>query len=191
MTKAGDLQAPMGPGDVIDYWFWELEPRLWFGGGEALDAEMRVRFRALVDAARGGDLDTWAASPRGRLALIILLDQLPRNIFRGAPQAYASDGKAQGLSTQGIEAGMDRRLALSERQFFYMPLVHAEDPGLQALSFAKFAELAREADEILGHAKAHAEVVERFGRFPARNDILGRVSSSEEDAFLASGQGRF
>jgi uncharacterized protein (DUF924 family) len=86
---------------------------------------------------------------------------------------------------------MDQRLGLSERQFFYMPLVHAEDPATQAPSLAKFAELAREAEDIRGHAKAHASVVERFGRFPARNDILGRTSTPEEDAFLASRRGPF
>jgi uncharacterized protein (DUF924 family) len=145
---------------------------------------MRRRFAGWVEAAVGCELDGWADTPRGRLSLILLLDQFTRNIHRGTAKAFAGDGKAQALVLQGLAAGMDKPLNLSERQFFYMPLVHAEDPALQALSLEKFAEFLREAQAIASYQKQHTEVIERFGRFPTRNAALGRRSTPEEEAFL-------
>jgi uncharacterized protein (DUF924 family) len=175
---------------VIDFWFRELTPRQWFmEGGPELDGRVRARFGALVDAARLGALDRWAASPRGRLALIIVLDQLPRHVFRGLPEAYAGDTRAQALAVEGIEANMDEELTLSERQFFYMPLMHAENRDLQALSLERFEALRDDAEAMLRFASGHRRIVYRFGRFPHRNTILGRGSSLEEEAFLAAGDG--
>jgi uncharacterized protein (DUF924 family) len=172
---------------VVDFWFRELTPRQWFTEGDPkLDDRVRTRFGELVEAARSGILDHWAASPRGRLALIILLDQFPRHCFRGMPQAYASDAKAQALAAEGIGARMDEQLTFAERQFFYMPLVHAEDRDLQALSLERFDTLREDAETVLGFASGHRRIVYRFGRFPHRNKVLGRVSSPEEEAFLAS-----
>jgi len=172
---------------VIDFWFRELTPRQWFsGGGPELDDRVRMRFGDLVRAARAGALDHWAASPRSRLALIIVLDQLPRHVFRDLPGAYASDAKAQTLAREGIEAGMDAYLTLAERQFFYLPLMHAEDGEIQALSVERYTALRDEAQAVLGFALGHRDVVTRFGRFPHRNKILGRASSPEEQEFLAS-----
>jgi uncharacterized protein (DUF924 family) len=176
---------------VLDFWFHELSPRQWFGGGPELDAMIRTRFEALVEKAKQGTLDGWASSPRGLLALIVLLDQFTRNIFRGGPQAFAGDGKAELLSQRAIAEGMDKELTLAERQFLYMPLMHAENRTLQNLSLEKFAELKKEAADILGFAQEHADIVDRFGRFPGRNKALGRASTPEEDAFLASGKGNF
>jgi uncharacterized protein (DUF924 family) len=173
------------PAAVVDFWFRELEPRHWFLGAKRLDEKMRRRFAAWVDAALGGELDGWAKTPRGRLALILLLDQFTRNIHRGTAKAFAGDAKAQALVVDGLAAGMDKPLTLSERQFFYMPLVHAEDPKLQALSLAKFAEFLNEAKSIVGHQQQHAAVIERFGRFPTRNAALGRPSTPEEESFLS------
>jgi uncharacterized protein (DUF924 family) len=162
-----------------------LAPRHWFLGSAQLDAKMRRRFGAWVDAALQGELDAWASTPRGRLALILLLDQFTRNIHRGAANAFAGDARAQALVLEGLEAGMDKPLNLSERHFFYMPLVHAEDLDLQALSLEKFAEFLHETQSIVNHQRDHAATIERFGRFPTRNAALGRPSTAEEQAFLS------
>jgi uncharacterized protein (DUF924 family) len=180
----------MDPVVVLDFWFRELEPRHWFLGSAKLDDQMRRRFGAWVDAALQGELDAWAGTPRGRLALILLLDQFTRNIHRGAPGAFAGDAKAQTLVIDGLAAGMDKPLNLSERQFFYMPLAHAENPELQALSLRKFAAFLGEAQSIVGHQKDHAAIIDRFGRFPARNAALGRPSTPEEEAFLSKPRSR-
>jgi uncharacterized protein (DUF924 family) len=172
------------PDVILDFWFRELEPRHWFLGSKKLDAMMRKRFTGWVDAALDGQLDVWSATPRGRLALILLLDQFTRNIHRGTTRAFAGDAKAQALVLEGLAAGMDGPLNLSERQFFYMPLVHAEDAKLQALSLKSFAAFLREAQSIVKHQKDHAAVIERFGRFPTRNAALARASTPEEQAFL-------
>lgn len=171
---------------VIDFWFRELKPQQWFAEGGQLDERVRAQFGALVAAARLGALDHWATSARGRLALIILLDQFPRHCFRGSPEAYASDTQAQTLAADGIEAGMDEQLTFAERQFFYMPLMHAEDRDLQALSLERFEALLESAEAVVGFASGHRRLVYRFGRFPHRNRTLGRTSSPEEEAFLAS-----
>jgi uncharacterized protein (DUF924 family) len=177
---------------VVDFWFRELTPRQWFqDGGPALDERVRARFGNLVAAARRGELDHWATSPRGRLALIILLDQFPRHCFRGTPEAYASDAKAQALAAGGVAARMDEHLTFAERQFFYMPLMHAEDRDLQALSLERFDALREEAEALVGFAAGHRKIVYRFGRFPHRNNLLGRASSPEEQAFLASDESSF
>jgi len=176
---------------VIDFWFRELTPRQWFTeGGPRLDDRVR-RFGNLVEAARRGVLDHWAASPRGRLALIILLDQFPRHCFRGMPEAYASDAKAQALAADGVATHMDEQLTFAERQFFYMPLMHAEDRDLQALSLERFDALHEAAEAVLGFASGHRKIVYRFGRFPHRNKVLGRASSPQEEAFLASDENPF
>ena len=174
----------MDPIVVLDFWFRELAPRHWFLGSAKLDKEMRRRFSDWVDAAMRGDLDAWAATPRGRLALILLLDQFTRNIHRGKAEAFAGDARAQALVLEGLAAGMDRPLNLAERQFFYMPLVHAEDAELQAMSLKKFAVFLREAQSTVKHQKDHAAIIRRFGRFPTRNAALGRPSTQEERAFL-------
>ena len=169
---------------VIDFWFREISPRQWFKASGRLDTVIRRRFGASVDAALSGKLDAWATTPRGRLALILLMDQFTRNIHRGKAGAFAGDVKAQKLVLEGLAAGADKDLNLAERQFFYLPLSHAEDAALQALSLEKFAEIAREAQSLIGHAEEHAEVVGRFGRFPTRNSALGRASTAQEEGFL-------
>lgn len=176
---------------VLDFWFRELSPRQWFGGGAELDLRIGEQFSIYLEHARQGACDEWSNTPRGRLALIVLLDQFSRHIFRGTPAAFAQDTKAQKLAADGIASGMDRQLTFAERHFFYMPLMHAEDMELQALSVEKFSALKNEAEAVLGIAKQHSSIVERFGRFPHRNAVLGRTSTAEEEAFLASKENRF
>jgi len=177
---------------IIDFWFRELTPAQWFAeGGPELDERVRTRFGALVEAARRGAFDHWASTPRGCLALIILLDQFPRHVYRNRADAYASDVRAQALARAGIDARMDEELTVAERQFFYLPLMHAEDPEIQALSVERFTALRDAAQAVLGFALGHRDTIARFGRFPHRNKILGRGSSAEEQAFLVSDDNEF
>lgn len=173
---------------VLDFWFRELAPGDWFAGGTELDAVVRQRFAALLEEAKRGVHDAWADTSRGRLALILVLDQFSRHVFRGRQQAFDGDARAQRLCREGLEAGMDRALTSAEKHFFYMPLMHAEDAELQALSIAKFSALRDEAASVLEFAEGHRSIVERFGRFPHRNAALQRASTSEEERFLASGE---
>ena len=196
------------PKDVTTFWFRDatrspeaLERRgaVWFGAEPAFDRECATRFAAsLADAARGA-LDDWTGTPQGRLALVILLDQMPRNIHRGSPAAFAHDVQAAAHCIAGIESGQDRSLHPVERVFLYMPLQHAEDLGLQRRSVERFESLAAEVDdawrdrfaENAHYARLHRDIVERFGRFPHRNRVLGRESTEEELSYLADGAPTF
>jgi len=183
------------PEQVLDYWFPGDPTRanaLWWGKNEALDTEVRERFGPTLAAAKAGALDHWTATARGRAALIIVLDQLSRNIHRGDPQTYAADEQARALTLAGLEAGHDRELAPLERLFFYMPLEHSEELADQERCVALMRALADEVDAdrrkqfagFVDFAIAHRDIVARFGRFPHRNAVLGRPSTAEELAFL-------
>ncbi|TCQ77463.1 uncharacterized protein (DUF924 family) [Raoultella ornithinolytica] len=177
---------------VLEFWFMDISPRQWFmDSSPELDKQILQRFGPFIKQALQGDLDVWAVTPRGRLALILVLDQFTRNVFRGDPRAYSGDSKAQQLVLDGLRIGMDQVLNLAERHFFYMPLMHAEDTDLQELSVAKFRHLSDDAARMVEFANGHASVVARFGRFPHRNTILERTSCPEEEAFLSSGENRF
>ncbi|MGB6449986.1 MAG: DUF924 family protein, partial [Steroidobacteraceae bacterium] len=160
------------------------------------DQAIAARFEPLVAEAAQGKLASWADSPRRRLSLIILLDQLPRNIYRGTPRAFAADQRALALTLSGIQSGADAALAAVERLFFYMPLQHAESLEAQDESLAAYRRLAEEAPKelrpslaaVLQFAEAHRSVIQRFGRFPHRNRILGRPTTPEEQAYLSSGR---
>jgi uncharacterized protein (DUF924 family) len=186
---------------VLDFWFGdagsdtataEAQQKLWWSKNETVDADIRNRFGGLVEAAASGRHDDWAADPRGRLALILLFDQLPRNMYRDTPRAFACDPLACKLALAGIAANADRGLKAIERVFFYLPLEHAESPELQERCVALFTALAAgvpEADRktftgYVDYAVRHRDVIHRFGRFPHRNRILGRASTPEETAFL-------
>lgn len=171
---------------VLDFWFRELGPHDWFRGGAALDDVVRERFGALHARAEAGALDDWAATPRGRLALIVVLDQFSRHIHRGTARAFACDARAQALAVEGIAAGVDANLTFDERHFFAMPLMHAEDPALQAQSVAYFAALADHAANVLRFAQGHRDEIARFGRFAGRNAALGRETTDAERGFLES-----
>ena len=187
---------------VLDFWFGACGPdgaldpakkKMWFGDGYKFDAEIRKRFGKLHRRAARGELDAdWAATPRGRIALIVVLDQFSRHIHRGTATAFAQDPAAQRLAVEGVEQGADRALIPAQRAFFYLPFEHAEDLKLQKLSARLFEGLASEVapawrKEYTGFADYsghHRDIIERFGRFPHRNTALGRVSTPEEIEFL-------
>lgn len=185
----------MTPQTVLDFWFGAPEPRrsqLWWGKDPALDEEIRARFAGPREQAIAGQLQDWEASPRGRLALILLVDQFSRNLFRNSPRAFAHDALAQRWSLEGLELGLDRQLGALERLFFYLPLEHSEDLADQERAVALFEELVvtappeerAERAGYLDYARRHRAIIARFGRFPHRNDVLGRLSTPDEAAFL-------
>ncbi len=180
------------PGEILEFWFSEQARPLWFEQNAAFDEEIRSRFGATVAAACLGDLSYWVRAVDSSLALMLLLDQFPRNIHRGTLRAFAGDAHARATASTAIERGFDRRAPLDRRVFFYLPFEHSEDPKDQARSVALFRRWAEEhrgaarerALERMKYVLRHQEIVERFGRFPHRNVVLGRESTPEEVAFL-------
>lgn len=188
--------------EILQFWFgeldeggWDFDPArydLWFGKSPETDRVVTERFGEDARAAAEGRLDPWAETPRGRLALVLLLDQFPRHIHRGKPEAWAQDPKAQRIVLEGLARGHDQALRPIERSFFYLPFEHAEDAALQARSVALYRALAEAAPEavraryasFLDYAIRHQVIIDRFGRFPHRNAILGRESTEKEEAFL-------
>ncbi|SFR92137.1 Uncharacterized conserved protein, DUF924 family [Dyella sp. OK004] len=177
--------------DVLDFWFDPANEPRWFERDDAFDAEIRERFGALQGRASCGELDAWAETPEGWLALLILLDQFSRNLYRNDPRAFASDLHAQALAIAGITRGYDAALPPLWRAFAYLPLEHAEDPALQQHCVDLFGGLcAQVPDEAryanyLDYARRHQAVIDRFGRFPHRNAVLGRRSTQDEESYLA------
>lgn len=193
---------------LLDWWFGAegsatevaaARQGLWFGKRDGQDLEAEARFGALVERALAGDLKDWLDDPQAWLAQLILLDQLPRMIFRDTPRAFAGDSRARPLLQEGLERGWDRRLTPIQRVFAYLIFEHAEDLPLQDRAVELFADLLNEAavDErplfanFLDFAERHQRVIARFGRFPHRNAILGRASTDEEQAFLREPGSRF
>lgn len=182
----------MSASDVLSFWFGEpgsaeyLRARdLWFTRSDATDRLIAERFGPVVDRALAGEHDDWAATPRGALALVVLLDQFTRNVFRGTPRAFAGDARALAIATRLVDTSRDMTLAPVERWFVYMPLEHSERLLDQYESVRLFERLAADGlDAPLDWARRHFEVVRRFGRFPHRNAILGRESTPEEIEFL-------
>lgn len=187
--------------EILTFWFGPSlageapspdRMRLWFRGGEDTDREIRERFGADVEQARRGELDGWAETARGRLALIILLDQFSRNLYRGSAQAFANDAKALALAVAGLASGQDAALTPFEQLFFVLPLEHSEDLALQDRALAYLEAWAKRLPEALqsmaqgalSHSRQHRNVIARFGRFPTRNEALGRTSTPEEEAHV-------
>ncbi len=183
--------------EILDFWFGGLDPpearfETWFEKSENTDREIRERFAQEVEAAWRGEYGEWKETARGRLALIIMLDQFPRNIHRNTARAFKYDEDARRLSEEGIELGHDRELPLLGRLFFYLPLEHHEDARSQLRSVLLYKELLDEAPEneratwemVHDYALRHRDIIERFGRFPHRNEALGRKSTEEEIEFL-------
>jgi uncharacterized protein (DUF924 family) len=190
MTSA---QAVAGPDEVLTFWFGsdpnavpdEVRER-WFRKSDAFDGLCRERFLPTHEAAASGLLDHWRATPRGSLALVIVLDQLSRNMFRGTPRSFASDPAALAIAQDIVWRRWDSLLAPVERSFAYLPFEHSERLSMQRESVRLFARLVAypETAGLLDWANRHCEIVARFGRFPHRNAILGRVTTAEEAAFL-------
>lgn len=180
------------PNEVLQFWFSERSRPLWFEKNQAFDDEIRRRFGAAVDAACNGELESWSRTPESALALVLLLDQFTRNVYRGTPRAFAGDARARAVARAAIDRGLDRQLPLDRRHFFYLPFEHSENADDQRRCVALFRAWAEAHDgaqrdramEQMKYVYRHQEIVERFGRFPHRNAILGRESTPEELAFL-------
>lgn len=194
--------------NVLDFWFGSrpLNPsavskrgKFWFGGDQDVDYDIERRFGKLVGAARAGSFDTWQTDPENCLALIILLDQFPRNLYRGQASAFASDEQALQLSREMIKQGLFVQLDYPERAFALMPFQHVESKKCQQESVELFQEQADSAPEdwkkiMQGYADfadQHYQIIERFGRFPHRNKVLGREDTAEEAEYLSEGGSRF
>jgi uncharacterized protein (DUF924 family) len=167
---------------ILQYWFHELQPRDWWSKNERIDRAIAQGFGSTLQAARRGELHDWRVCARGRLAEIIVLDQFSRQIHRDTPEAFAADGMALVLAQEALRSGADLELTGSERAFLYMPFMHSESPAMQTLSVRLFDQPGLEDN--LKFASAHKAIIDRFGRYPHRNRILGRTSTVEEEAFL-------
>ncbi len=168
---------------VVAFWRGAGEAA-WFAKDAAFDAEFRERFLALHERAAAGVLESWAATAEGSLALLILLDQFPRNCFRGSARVYGCDPLARAVARAALAAGHDRQVEAALRVFFYLPFSHSEDAADQDLSVALNDPLG---GENAASARGHQAIIARFGRFPHRNALLGRASTPEEQAFLDGG----
>ena len=176
------------PADIIGFWR-SAGPKRWFAKDEAFDAAIRLKFEATHHAAARGDYDAWIETADGALALLILLDQFPRNLFRGSPHAYATDPLARRVAAEAVARGHDRLADPALRGFFHLPFEHSEDMADQDRSVALCEAQARETGDegYLKWARIHRGIVARFGRFPHRNHALGRETTAEEQAFLDDG----
>ncbi len=175
----------MTPQEVLDFWFAQ-DRRAWFAKNPAFDEVIRARFLPHYEAALGGDLSAWALGPKSCLALVILLDQFPRNMFRGTGRAFAADPLARDAARTIVDRGWDKTLTADERMFAYLPFEHSESLADQERCLALMKEIAvfPETADLPKWAQAHLDVIRRFGRFPHRNEALGRASTPEEVAFL-------
>jgi uncharacterized protein (DUF924 family) len=180
---------------IISYWFEGEDPmQKWFRGGPTVDTEIRDQFSTLVERARASQLTSWTENPKGTLALLILLDQFPRNLFRGSPLSYSSDGMALDIATKSIAKGFHNKVEAMQTPFFLLPLVHNESLISQIAAVALYetflsrctpgSEEAQIAQAGVRAAEGHRDIIMRFGRFPGRNKPLGRISSPEEIQFL-------
>lgn len=169
---------------LLEFWFSPTAAKRWFRPTREFDRELGERFGALVEAALRGELDHWAESPRGALALVLLLDQLPLNIWRGEPQSFAGEAQARAVADGAIRHGWDRAFDGKQKAFLYIPFMHSEALADQERSVALYR--AAGLQDNLRWAEHHREIVRRFGRFPHRNAILGRQSTSEEVDWLES-----
>lgn len=176
------------PEDVLGFWLDEVGPSGWYKSEEALDQEIRDRFGSAWSGAMEGRHALWLTYPSGTLAYIILLDQFPRNMFRGQATAFTTDKKAKSAACSALKQGWDERFPETVRQFFYLPFMHSEALTDQDHSVRLYCQKMPDSrEDSLIHAVAHREIIRRFGRFPYRNVALGRISSSAEEEFLQGG----
>ncbi len=173
----------MNSDEIIDFWFSEPVRRKWWTRDEAFDTEIRRHFATVHELAKREELAGWRATPKGRLAEIIVLDQFSRNLFRNSSEAFAQDELARRLTREAVDCGADLALTPTQRSFLYMPLMHSEaaaDHEESMRLFASHSDLAFNLD----FARKHKEVIDRFGRYPHRNAVLGRESTPQEQLFL-------
>jgi uncharacterized protein (DUF924 family) len=180
MTESVEVK----PADVIAFWR-DAGPERWFNKDTAFDAEIRRRFLATHETAEAGHLSTWETTAEGALALLILLDQFPRNMFRGTARAFATDPLARAITAGALVRGFDAQMPADMRAFFYLPFEHSEDMADQERCVALY-KASGDADG-LKWAELHADIIRRFGRFPHRNAVLGRAATPDEQAFLDGG----
>lgn len=173
---------------IIDFWVNEVGPAHWYKSNPEIDAKIKNKFEDVWREAKDGELGAWMCTPEGCLALVLLLDQFPRCMFRGTAQAYSSDGAALAAAKRGIVMGHDFKIPEPQRQFLYMPMMHSESLMDQERCVRLIAlRLLSTGGEGLLHAKAHRDVIRQFGRFPYRNAILGRANTESETAYLTAG----
>lgn len=180
------------PRAILDFWFSPRAEPLWFEKDRAFDEEIRQRFGTAVHEAQMGGFEAWAESPTGSLALLILLDQMSRNIYRGEAKAFLGDARARAVAEKAMARGFDRSFSFRQRRFFYLPFEHAEDMSNQDRAVDLFTRLRDEtagperdeAEVQLDYAHRHRDIIRRFGRYPHRNEALGRESTEDELAFL-------
>lgn len=172
------------PIEILDFW-WRAGPAKWFAQDSGFDEEIRTRFLPAIEAAQRGELGDWSEQPHSALALVLLLDQFTRNVFRGDSRAFEADHMALAVAKKAVELGFDKAFPANERVFFYLPFEHAEDMEAQELS----VDLCRATgdQQYYLYALVHMDVIRRFGRFPHRNAVLGRETTPEEQAFLDGG----
>jgi uncharacterized protein (DUF924 family) len=177
----------MDSAEVIDFWFNELQPKDWFQKNEGMDARITERFASVQQAGARGELWSWRSTAPGVLAEIIVLDQFPRNIFRNDRRAFATDGMALVLAQEAVRRALDRELSPVQKSFMYMPFMHSESPVVHAIAVTLFSQPGLE--ENLNFELQHKNIIERFGRYPHRNQILGRISTADEIEFLKTAPG--
>ncbi|MEX0307522.1 MAG: DUF924 family protein [Ruegeria sp.] len=178
----------VSPEEVLSFWLDEVGPEGWYLQDEALDARIRDKFLKTWEAACEGKFSLWLTYPSGSLAYIVLMDQLPRNMFRGSKQAFASDRAALAAAKCAVDKGWDLKIDEPARQFFYLPMMHSENLCDQERCVRLMIERMTEGgDSNLLHARAHREVIRKFGRFPYRNDALERPTTEHEAAYVNSG----
>lgn len=172
----------VGPQDILDFWFHEIDESLWFEQSDEFDDMLRKRFTNVYNDVREGKMAHWRETPEGRLAEILVLDQFSRNIFRGSAQAFTGDEMALQLAREAISLNVDEKLPIEQRAFLYMPYMHSEDQKIHEYAVLLFAQNGLE--EHLKFEKLHKRIIERFGRYPHRNQLLGRKSTAAEKEFL-------
>ncbi|HEY8157232.1 MAG TPA: DUF924 family protein [Methylobacter sp.] len=170
------------PDDILAFWFEEITPKLWWGRSGDFDRQIEARFGALHDAAERCELYGWRESAKGRLAEIIVLDQFSRHVYRSHPKAFANDSLALALAQSAVAVNADHELDIAQRAFLYMPYMHSESPLIHAVAVSLFSQSGMEGN--LEFELRHKEIIDRFGRYPHRNVILGRTSTPEEIDFL-------
>ena len=172
------MNSNISPSDIIDFWYSDRVSRQWFSSTEELDREIQSKFESLWHSAAEGDLDDWCETSEGSLALGIILDQFPLNMFRGTARSFSSEAQAIKVAKNAVSHEFDRELDIGKLQFLYMPLMHSETIADQELSVKLFTQAGLQHN--LSFARHHREIVQKFGRFPHRNEILGRQSTQEE-----------